>query len=161
VSDKWVINASPIILLAKVGEIELLSRLAGTLVVPNAVVTEIEEGPASDPARAWLGGAGAKWTQRDPAASTVIAAWDLGRGETAVLNWAFHQRDFEAILDDRAARKCAQVHGIPYRGTLGIILAAKKRGLIRAARPVCEKIVEAGLLIEGSLLEKALMLVGE
>jgi len=45
VSDKWVINASPIILLAKVGEIELLSRLAGTLVVPNAVVTEIEEGP--------------------------------------------------------------------------------------------------------------------
>lgn len=38
-------------------------------------------------------------------------------------------------LDDRAARKCAVVEGIPTRGTLGVLLAAKVRGLIPSAGP--------------------------
>ena len=37
-SDKWVNNASAIILLGKVGEIQLLSRLAKTAVVPGTAV---------------------------------------------------------------------------------------------------------------------------
>ena len=64
-SSRWVVNASPIILLAKVGQVELLPKLAGELVVPAAVVAEIEAGPASDPARAWLRGDGAKWIRPD------------------------------------------------------------------------------------------------
>jgi predicted nucleic acid-binding protein len=78
-----------------------------------------------------------------------------------VLNWAFQRRGFEAILDDRGARKCAQVHGIPCRGTLGVILAAKRSDLIPAAKLLCDQLVQAGLLIEPALLSDALRLVGE
>jgi predicted nucleic acid-binding protein len=85
----------------------------------------------------------------------------LGSGETAVLNWASQRNGFEAILDDRAARKCAVIQRIPYRGTLGVILAAKKRNLIPAAKPLCDQIIKAGLLIDATVLRGALALVGE
>jgi predicted nucleic acid-binding protein len=161
VSNQWVVNASPIILLAKVGQIDLLPNLTAELVVPASVVAEIEAGPVSDPARAWLRGGGAKCVQPDLPVAAAIAAWDLGGGETAVLSWAVQRRSYEAILDDRAARKCAQIQGLPYRGTLGVILAAKKHGLIPAVKPLCEQVVQAGLLIEAALLQGALRLVGE
>jgi predicted nucleic acid-binding protein len=161
VKNKWVVNASPVILLAKVGQTTLLPELAAELIVPASVVAEVEAGPERDPARSWLQGEGAKWIRPDAATVPALAAWDLGHGEAAVLNWSFLHRDFEAILDDRAARKCAQVHGIPYRGTLGVILAAKARGVLPAARPVCEQVVQAGLLVDPKVLRDALALVGE
>ena len=159
--NSWIVNASPLILLAKVGQIHLLLDLTQELVVPAAVAGEVQAGPASDPAGRWLRSEGARWVQADLSVDPAIAAWDLGSGETAVLNWASQRRTFEAILDDRAARKCALIHRIPYRGTLGVILAAKKAGLIPAAKPVCNQIVEAGLRIDASVLQGALRLVGE
>ena len=59
-SNSWVVNASPLILLAKVGQIGLLPKLAESLVVPSSVAQEIRQGPAYDPAKAWLAGAGAR-----------------------------------------------------------------------------------------------------
>jgi len=90
-----------------------------------------------------------------------MAAWDLGVGETAVLSWALKQAEFEAILDDRAARKCALVQGIHFRGTLGVILAARRRNLVPKAKPICDDLVAAGLLIDPKLVADALRLVGE
>ncbi len=159
--NSWVVNASPLILLAKVGRLDLLSDLTEKLVIPAAVAAEIQAGLVADPAGQWLRGAGTRWVQADALLNPAVAAWDLGAGETAVLNWACQQRDFEAILDDRAARKCALIQRIPYRGTIGVILAAKKQGLISAAKPVCDQVVQADLLIDPAILRGALGLVGE
>lgn len=160
-NHSWVVNASPLILLAKVGRIDLLLGLTGKLVIPASVVAEIQAGPSGDPAGQWLRGVGAQWVQTDAPPDPAIAAWDLGAGETAVLNWAYRHREYEAILDDRAARKCAGIQRIAYRGTLGVILGAKKRGLIPAAKPVCDQVVQVGLLIDPDVLRGALGLVGE
>jgi hypothetical protein len=43
-----------------------------------------------------------------------------------VLSWAYLNSDYEAILDDRAARNYASSLGIRVWGTIGIILLAKK-----------------------------------
>ena len=45
--------------------------------------------------------------------------------------------------------------------TLGVIVAAKVRGLIPAARPVCDAVVQAGLLIRPAVLRDALKLLDE
>jgi predicted nucleic acid-binding protein len=156
-----VVNASPVILLAKIGQITLLESLCEDLVIPASVVAEIEAGPAHDPARNWLRTEGTKHVKADLLPVPSLAPWDLGAGEMAVLTWAFTNRMFEAIVDDRAARKCARVQGIPVRGTLGVILTAKSRGLIPAAKPLCAQVVQAGLRIEPAILAGALKLVRE
>ena len=53
------------------------------------------------------------------------------------------------------------IQRIPYRGTIGVILAAQKQGLIPSAKPLCEQVVQAGLLIDPVVLRGALSLVGE
>lgn len=71
-----------------------------------------------------------------------LAAWDLGAGETAVLSYALANPGWVAILDDGAARKCAVTFGIAVRGSLAVVILAKKRGLIPQAKQVlhtCKK----------------------
>ena len=159
--NKWAVNASPIILLAKVGRLSLLGQLTEELAIPASVAVEVNQGSSDDDARAWLLGEAARWICADSPAAPELAAWDLGNGEMAVLNWVHAHREFEAVLDDRAARTCAQVFGLKVRGTLGVILAAKERGLIVSAKPVCKQLVSAGFWIRGEILESALRLVGE
>ena len=50
----WVVNASPIICLAKEGYTDLLFKLPGEIIVPKAVAEEILAGSISDPARQLL-----------------------------------------------------------------------------------------------------------
>jgi predicted nucleic acid-binding protein len=41
---KWVIDASPLITLAKIGQVSLLSELCDEMVIPGGVVEEIDCG---------------------------------------------------------------------------------------------------------------------
>jgi len=51
VIDAWVVNASPIITLAKAGHLELIEEPGIDVLVPDAVSTEVLSGSISDPAR--------------------------------------------------------------------------------------------------------------
>ena len=53
-SRQWVVNASPLIILGKLSQIDLLIKLTDTLVIPNAVAQEIKQGQNNDPAKLWL-----------------------------------------------------------------------------------------------------------
>lgn len=67
----------------------------------------------------------------------------------------------EVIIDDLGGRKCADSLDIPVRGTLGLVLAAKRRGVIPKARPVIEDMMSAGLYLSKRVLDRALEKVGE
>jgi predicted nucleic acid-binding protein len=58
-------------------------------------------------------------------------------------------------------RRCAAALKIPVRGTLGLVLVAKQRGRISAARPVLERMKGSGMYLSDSVLNRALSLVGE
>ena len=87
--------------------------------------------------------------------------WGLGPGESSVLALANEHPGMEAIIDDLAGRKCAAHLKIPVRGTLGIVLVSKKRGVIPKARPVMEMLIRSGLYISRPVLDEALKRVGE
>jgi|SRR6266446_2550494 len=96
-----------------------------------------------------------------PSIPALIQAWDLGEGESSVLAWAYAHPGTQAIVDDLPARRCAAALGIPVRGTLGLVLTAKQRGVISAARPIVEKLCQAGMYLSNRVIQQALTLVGE
>ena len=153
-SDIWVVNASPIITLAKAGYLHLLDQLASIL-VPEAVVREISAGPDSDPARRALAeGWGARSTPR--AIPESVLEWGLGAGESAVLALSLEDRGRSAVLDDAAARRCARTLGVPILGTLAVVLKAKQAGLISSASQVAVALVQAGLRLDDKTLREVL-----
>jgi len=90
-----------------------------------------------------------------------IKARQLGRGESAVLTWALAHPGSVAILDDFKARSLAQELEIPLIGTLGIVVRAKKAGLLSVARPIIERLVDGGMYVSMTLLQQVFGLLGE
>jgi predicted nucleic acid-binding protein len=91
----------------------------------------------------------------------LIRAWDLGDGESSVLAWGRAHAETELIIDDLAARRCAAALGIPVRGTLGLVLVAKRRGRVASARSTLDQLRIAGMYLADDVLNAALRLVGE
>ena len=110
--DRWVVNASPVITLAKAGHLALLTALATEVLLPEAVVAEVLAGPVTDPARQAVEEG---WGTRVavPRVPVAVLEWGLGAGETAVLAVALARGDCTAILDDAASRRCARRSGRP------------------------------------------------
>lgn len=152
--DRWVVNASPLICLAKTGYSDLLLRLPDEIIVPQAVLEEIQAGHLGDPAQLVL--AAGKLPVAEISAKPEILAWDLGKGETAVLSYAYANPGWTAIIDDRAARKCAISFSIPLKGTLAVVILAKKRGLVSSAAEVMRSLQAAGLRLEDEVIRAAL-----
>ena len=160
---RWVVNSSPLIFLGKIARIDLLTELCNELIIPDGVAQEIQAGDDKDPAKEWLKYKGQKWVKTTSKIGAAISSWDLGLGETHVLSWCYQNEGYEAILDDRAARKCAQVFRVPVRGTLGIILLAKKENHISEAEAnvLIDKLINAGFRIEVKLLQSVQNLISE
>ena len=153
-NDRAVINASPLITLCKSGQEDLLPRLFRELVVPVAVWEEIEAGGADDVAAQKL--PSLTWLRRDAsmASSPVVQSWDLGAGETAVLSFAHDDPEYVAVVDDAAARRCASGLNIRVIGTLGLIVLAKRRGIIQSVAPGLRALKEAGLWISDDFVAR-------
>lgn len=160
-ADPPVINASPLILMARAGVFDLLCVLGDRVFVPRAVAEEVQRRGPDDPTvqsmnrSTWLAVVD---VSQVPAS---IARWDLGPGESAVLAWAAAHPGTEIVCDDLGARRCAQTMGIAACGTLGVVLRAKKHGLMGQAKPVFERLIEAGMYLSRKTLDQALALVGE
>jgi predicted nucleic acid-binding protein len=157
----WVVNASPIILLAKVGLVDLLRQLGPAFVIPGPVVREIQRrGPADAAVQAL---AQAAWLLSvDPGPiPPAVSAFGLGDGESGVLAHALANPGSGAIIDDQGARNAAAALAIPHQGTLGVVLDGKMQGLIAAARPVIEQLRQEGMYLSDALMNTALAQVGE
>lgn len=160
-AEHWVVNASPLIVLARIRQEALLLSLAEQVVVPRAVAVEIEAGPSQDEARQALDSG--RFTIVDtPPPPPELLAWDLGSGETAVLSLAMTEKKWTAILDDAAARRCAHGFSVSLKGTLAVVLLARQRDLVPSAAGVMQALIGVGFRIDKDLLIKTLaQTVGE
>jgi predicted nucleic acid-binding protein len=161
VSLRRIVNASPLILLSKTGQLDLL-RLGGVHVVtPDAVIMEIGAKGGNDPTA--LAIRQTSWLSVVPnrAIPEPVRAWKLDVGESAVLALAHGDPDCEVVLDDLAARRCAARLHIQYFGTLGLVLAARRLNIVPAARPLVDRLRRVGLYLDDELVEEVLKRIGE
>jgi predicted nucleic acid-binding protein len=160
-SRVWVANSSPLILLGKIDRIALLGELSDELIVPDMVAREVAARPEGERVISDVASLpGARFEARI-AMAAELTAWNVGPGESQVLALAQAYPGSRAVIDDLQARRCAQSFGLPMIGTLGVVLRAKRRGLIERARPVIEHLRRVGLYASDSLVEQALAHLGE
>ena len=160
-AEKPAVNASPLIFLARGDLLDLLKIADDKIIIPAAVAAEVQERGAEDPTVQAMEKAAWMTVVPTPPIDERIQAWDLGPGESSVLSWGYTHQGTEIIIDDLAARRCATTLGIPFRGTLGLVLVAKRRGIIPLARPVVNQLRQLGMYLSDQVVDRALALVGE
>lgn len=158
---KWLLIYPPLITLFKSKQFHLLPALFPQIVVPNAVWDEILAGGESDLAAQNL--PTLDWITKTELleVSPLVLAWDLGPGESEVLSFAFSNPDYTAIVDDAAARRCARSLGIKVIGTGGLLVLAKRKGLVESIIPCIQSLKDAGLWLSNELVEILKKAAGE
>lgn len=143
-------DTSCLIHLNRIGRHDLLDGLYDEIRIPPAVRTEfggLPDGMSLDsPERSFL-------------LPRLRSTLDAGESEVIVLT--LETEGAEAVLDDRAARREARNFGVKVVDTVGIVLRAKRSGLISQAAPVLEALSDHGFWMSNQLIEHALRRAGE
>lgn len=147
---KIVINASPIILLHKADLEYLLPALFSSIIVPNKVMDEIavhEEDEVAQRIRS-----APVFTICGVSLEPLVQAWDLGKGETDVISFAYRNPEHIPVLDDSAAKACCISLGLRTLGTGAILILAKQKGLLISVRETLEVLRNRGMWISDPVL---------
>ncbi|MBC8876428.1 MAG: DUF3368 domain-containing protein [Planctomycetes bacterium] len=151
--DNVVSNSSPLIALDQIGRLAVLSQLFDEVTVPPAVVRETNPLLILPP---WV----IEQPLTQPIGAQVLAA-SLGAGEREAICLAIESSADWIILDDRPARRLAASLDLPMVGTLGILLAAKRRGLLAEIRPCLDELIRHDFFMTRNLYEQVLTQAGE
>ena len=156
-----VCNTSPLQYLHQLGLLHLLPALAGRVIIPPAVAEELAVGRKVGidvPEVERL-----EWIEvRRPLSLVALPlVTDLGPGESQVLALALEMPGTTVIVDDFLARRTAEALHIPLTGTLGVLLAAKRAGLIDRIAPILDLLQSLRFRVSQSTRTAVLKLAGE
>ena len=156
-----ICNTSPLLYLHQIGQLSILPALIGSIIVPPAVLVELDAGIEKGLDLPQL--EGLRWIriQAPISAMAVSLITDLGPGESQVLMLALEMPGSIALLDDALARRIAIAKGIPIKGTLGLLLDAKRLGHLTAVKPYLDRLQGLGFRLAEPTREAVLKLAGE
>lgn len=159
---KVVVNSTPLIVLCNIGMLSLLKEMYGEIIIPEAVYKEITAKMDSaciavNQSMDWI-----KILKIPANEKLKIYRARLHAGEVEVMLLAQQLPVADlVIIDDNAAKTTAKFLGLKVTGTLGVLLKAKKLGLISSIRPLIEKIVQSGFYISDNIKNIILHSAGE
>lgn len=156
-----IANTSPIQYLHQLGRLNLLRELFGRIMVPTPVISELDAGRQCGVPLPEL--RGIEWIEivAESRRSPRLLAWDLGSGELAVLSLALERPGCVAILDDRLAREAALWLKIRFVGTAGILIRAKRAGLLPSVSIELQRLQDLGFRLTPQTRKNILDLAGE
>lgn len=156
-----ICNTSPLQYLHQLGVLHILPSLVKTITVPPAVQEELNTGRGLGlnlpdlPNLAWV-------VVRRPASSVALPlVTDLGPGEREVLALALETPDAVCILDDALARQVAKTLQLRITGTLGVLVDAKRAGIIATVHPLLDQLQDLGFRLADHTRAAVLSMAGE
>jgi predicted nucleic acid-binding protein len=137
---KVICNYSPIIHLNKIGYIHLLELLYKRIYVTGCVFEECTGSAFQSPeiAAEIETIKKASFIEISPIKNhELFLAFSklVDEGEASAISLALEEKADLILLDDFEARELAQVYNLNYTGTIGILLKARKKDLIRQSIP--------------------------
>lgn len=156
-----VCDTSPLQYLHQAGLLHILPALVKQVIVPPAVQEEIEVGKAQGVDLPELGALSWLRVEAPQTMAALPLINDLGPGEAQVLMLALEHDEAVVVLDDGLARRVAEMLEIPLTGTLGLLLDAKKVGLIAQVGPVLDQLEALRFRVAPHTRAAVLQLAGE
>ena len=156
-----VCDTSPITNLAAVGRVELLKDLFGLVLISESVRDELQADGGVYPGS---NVASLDWIEVRAAANRTMVnqlrkTIHLGEAESIVL--ALECKADLVLLDDADGRSAAQQCGLTVMGTLGVLIRAKRTGLIPFVKPILDDLIAHGFFVRDSVAQGILKIVGE
>ena len=159
---KVVVNSSPLIHMAKIGQLELLKVFYQTVFIPEAVFREcVLEGKGRSEALMIQKATWIKQSRVRDRKMLVLLSASLDAGEAETITLASEVSADLIVLDDAEARESARLMGLRITGTLGILLKAKKAGSIISLKEMIRKLRATGFWISNALEIQLLKEAGE
>ena len=134
-------DTSCLILLDKIGELEILNKLFGTIITTTEIASEFGQ-----PLPSWV-------VIKQPADKNYqsIIETSVDKGEASAIALAIELDDCLLIIDDLKGRKFASQIGLTIIGTIGVIVDAKLAGIVTAVKPILAKIKSTNFRITEQL----------
>jgi hypothetical protein len=141
-------DTSCFIALSNIGELNLLRLLYSQIVTTSEIAQEFGENLPD-------------WVQiiavSDKSKQQILEL-QIDKGEASAIALALESENPLLILDDYKARKLANNLKLNYTGTIGIILAAKQKGIIPTIKPLLERIKQTNFRLSPDLELQALII---
>lgn len=157
-----IVNSTPLISLALLGELDLLRKIFGEVTIPRAVYDEVitrgenKTGYKNLTAIDWF--RVSEVVHQELKRSIMV---ELDEGEAEVICIAKDQGVRRVCIDEFAGRRYAKLLGLEVIGTLGVLLVAKKKGYVPQIRPCIDKLIAHNRHISAAVRDEVLRNAGE
>jgi predicted nucleic acid-binding protein len=160
---KIVSNASPLINLARIGQLELLQRLYGELTLPEAVWREVVVEGAGQPGAKAV--EAASWIRVQPATNRELVQalrQELDAGEAEAIALALEVKAELLLMDEHLGHETALHMAVRCVGLIGVLIDAKRKGVVNSIRPLLDSLQDAaGFWVSQALYQRVLQDEGE
>jgi len=154
-----VADAGPLIALARLDLLALPARLFTRVLLTPTVLHECAARPDNHEIAKILAALAAGALEQVHA-PLPDAAWQVDAGEASSIALAI-QLDAGVLIDDKLGRELARHLARPVIGTVGLLLLAKRKGLLAELRPLLDALVASGYFLGTDLVAAALRQAGE
>jgi predicted nucleic acid-binding protein len=150
-----IADTSPLNYLIRIGHIDLLPQLYDQIVIPPSVLAELRRPGAPKTVRDWIEQPAAWLDIQAPLQTPDIALLQarLGPGEQEAILLAQEVKADEIIIDELRGRREAARRQIRVTGTIGVLQAAAKLGLLDL-RSALERLRGTNFRIEKAFLDR-------
>lgn len=146
-----IADASCLIVLEKIGELNLLFKTFGQVIITPQVQSE-------------FGLTLPEWVVVEPVQNEELffdLLQQLDPGEASAIALALESAGSLLIIDEKRGRQVAKSYGLVTVGTLGVLLEAKRMAVIPSIRPLIDNMTAANFRIAPKLLDMVLQEAGE
>lgn len=153
-----VSDTSPVRYLVLVNEADLLQKLYGRILIPQAVYAELQQAHTPDLVRLWIQSAPA-WVEvvsTNDVSSLNLVSSSLDEGERQAIALAFDLKADLLLMDERAGIEEARRLGLAATGTLGVLVLGAERGILSLA-PVLEELRRTNFRVRPEIIREILL----
>jgi len=152
-------NTTPFIALASIDRLDLLPKLFGQIHVADEVIEECSAGGMIVVTLLreldWI------IPVQCPAQRAPHVLLELDKGEKATLQASLANHADLVLMDEKIGRNMAEYLGLKVSGTLGVLLKARKVGLISSFRGAAQLMRAQGIFYNPALIDRMAATVGE